>query len=333
MILDEPTAVLTEKESETLFKHVRAIREKGVGVIYISHRIAEILDLADRITVLRDGKKVDTVQGGNMGYEDIVRMMVGREVISKYVPRTIEQKPYIEIKNFSRADGKVKNVSFNINKGEILGLYGLVGAGRTELTRLIFGLDKKSSGELIINGEKREVHSPQDAKKAGMGYVPEERRKDGLILGLDVSKNIVVASHKEISKAGFLSGKKEKDMTDHGVDSLRIKASSARQLVMNLSGGNQQKVIMARWLARFPNLQFLIMDEPTRGVDVGAKAEIHELLREQAEQGLTVLMVTSDMAEVLSESDRILVMREGEVSAEFLNKDATEEKIIFAAAK
>jgi ABC-type sugar transport system ATPase subunit len=209
----------------------------------------------------------------------------------------------------------------------------LVGSGRTELTRLIFGLDPKSSGALFLDGEKCDIHTPIDAKKAGMGYVPEERRKDGLVLEMDVSQNICLSNHAEISANGLLSAKKERDMAEGGMNKLRIKASGLKQKIMNLSGGNQQKAIMARWLARFPKLQFLIMDEPTRGVDVGAKAEIHALIREQADQGLTVLMVSSDMPEVLAECDRILVMREGELSAEFLNRDATEEKIIFAAAK
>jgi len=333
LILDEPTAVLTDKESQILFKHIRNIKKKGVGIIYISHRIAEILDLADRITVLRDGKKIDTVDAKSVDYNRIVKLMVGRAVTTTYVERKTTNKPFIEICNFSSSDKKVKKINLNVNKGEILGIYGLVGSGRTEFARLIFGLDKKNSGTLVIDGKEVNIRSPIDAKMNGMGYLPEDRRLEGVVLELDVSKNICLANHKEISFHSVLSAKKEKAMADQGVQSLSIKTPNLKQKIMNLSGGNQQKAIMARWLARFPTLRFLIMDEPTRGVDVGAKAEIHNLIRNQAEQGLTVMMISSDMLEVLSISDRIVVMREGEVSAEFTNREASEEKIIFAAAK
>ncbi|MDR1901686.1 MAG: sugar ABC transporter ATP-binding protein [Treponema sp.] len=333
LILDEPTAVLTDKESQILFKHIRNIQEKKVGIIYISHRIAEILDLADRITVLRDGRKIDTVNAGSVNYDSIVRMMVGRDVNSGYTGRKTGEKNFMEIRNFSSADKKVKSVSFGIKKGEILGIYGLVGSGRTELARLMFALDKKSSGTFLINDKEVTIKSPIDAKANGMGYLPEDRRLEGLVLDMDVGKNICLASHREISKNGLLSAQKEKAMAEHGVKSISIKTTGLRQKIMNLSGGNQQKAIMARWLARFPALQFLIMDEPTRGVDVGAKSEIHNLIRGQAEQGLTVMMISSDMPEVLSVSDRIIVMREGEISAEFTNSEASEEKIIFAAAR
>jgi ribose transport system ATP-binding protein len=333
LILDEPTAVLTDKESQTLFRHVRNIQQKGVGVIYISHRIAEILDLAARITVLRDGKKIDTVNAKEVNYDSIVKMMVGREVTSSYTKRGIGDKSFVEVTNYSSFDKKVKQVSLHIKKGEILGIYGLVGSGRTEFARLMFGLNKKYSGTLMLNGKQVEIKSPIDAKINGMGYLPEDRRREGLVLQMDVSKNICLANHKEISRNGLLSAKKEKTMADHGVSSISIKTPNLKQKIMNLSGGNQQKAIMARWLARFPTLQFLIMDEPTRGVDVGAKSEIHNLIRGQAEQGLTVMMISSDMPEVLSVSDRILVMREGEISAEFTNNEANEEKLIFAATK
>jgi ribose transport system ATP-binding protein len=333
LILDEPTAVLTDKESQVLFRHIRNIQKKNVGIIYISHRIAEILDLADRITVLRDGKKINTVDAKTVDYNSIVRMMVGRDVYTGYTERKIDETPFVEVCGFSSPDKKVKSVNFAIKKGEILGVYGLVGSGRTELARLMFGLNKRTGGTMTLGGKVVQVNSPLDAKMNGMGYLPEDRRLEGLVLDLDVSKNICLANHKEISGYGLLSVKKEKKMAEEGVKSISIKTPSLKQKIMNLSGGNQQKAIMARWLARFPTLRFLIMDEPTRGVDVGAKSEIHNLIRSQAEQGLTVMMISSDMPEVLSVSDRIIVMREGEISAEFSNKEASEEKIIFAAAK
>jgi ribose transport system ATP-binding protein len=288
--------------------------------------------LADRITVLRDGKKIETVNSKSVDYDTIVRMMVGRAVTTDYVERKTEDKQFIEARNFSSHNEKVKQVSLSIKKGEILGIYGLVGSGRTEFTRLLFGLDKKHSGTLLIDGKEVNIGSPLVAKMNGMGYLPEDRRFEGLVLEMDVGKNICLANHQEISNHGFLSSQKEKAMADQGVQSISIKTPSLKQKIMNLSGGNQQKAIMARWLARFPALQFLIMDEPTRGVDVGAKSEIHNLMRSQADQGLTVLMVSSDMLEVLSVSDRIVVMRNGEISAEFSNREASEEKIIFAAA-
>jgi ribose transport system ATP-binding protein len=333
LILDEPTAVLTDKESQILFKHIRNIQGKNVGIIYISHRIAEILDLANRITVLRDGKKIDTVDAKTVNYNSIVKMMVGRDVISGYTERKTGEKNFVEIRNFSSFDKKVKSVSFGIKKGEILGIYGLVGSGRTELAKLMFGLNKKNSGTLFLDGREVNIKSPIDAKMNGMGYLPEDRRLEGLVLEMDVSKNICLANHREISRNGLLSGQKEKAMAEQGVRSISIKTPSLKQKIRNLSGGNQQKAIMARWLARFPTLRFLIMDEPTRGVDVGAKSEIHNLIRSQAERGLTVMMISSDMPEILSVSDRIIVMREGEISAEFTNSEAGEEKIIFAATR
>jgi ribose transport system ATP-binding protein len=333
LILDEPTAVLTDKESQILFKHIRSIQEKNVGIIYISHRIAEILDLANRITVLRDGRKIDTVNAKTVNYGSIVRMMVGRDVDSAYTERKSGEKNFAEIRNFSSFDKKVKSVNFSIKKGEILGIYGLIGSGRTELAKLMFGLNKKSNGTLFLDGREVNIKSPIDAKMNGMGYLPEDRRLEGLVLEMDVSKNICLANHREISRNGLLSGQKEKAMAEQGVKSISIKTPSLKQKIMNLSGGNQQKAIMARWLARFPALQFLIMDEPTRGVDVGAKSEIHNLIKSQAERGLTVMMISSDMTEVLSVSDRIIVMREGEISAEFTNSEASEEKIIFAATR
>ncbi|MDR2552343.1 MAG: sugar ABC transporter ATP-binding protein [Treponema sp.] len=332
LILDEPTAVLTGKESQILFNNIGRLKQRNVGIIYISHRIAEILELADRITVLRDGKNIDTVEAKNIDYNTIVRMMVGRDVESGFIQRNISKNAFVRVQGFS--DGRrVKSAGFHINRGEILGVYGLVGSGRTELARLIFGLDKKRNGKLFLDGKEVRIKSAIDAKMKGLGYIPEDRRLEGLVLDLDVSKNICLSSHKEIAKYGFLSSKKEKTMAEQGVKSISIKTPSLRQKIMHLSGGNQQKAIMARWLARFPKLQFLIMDEPTRGVDVGAKAEIHSLIRSQAERGLTVMMISSDMPEVLSVSDRILVMREGIISAEFMGGEADEEKIIFAAAK
>ncbi len=332
IIFDEPTAVLTEKETQVLFKNILKLKASGVGIIYISHRVAEILNFGDKITILRDGKSIGTVDCKNISYDDIVKMMVGRDVQSGFELRKVDPNPYISVEQFTDKN-RVKEVSFHVHKGEILGVYGLVGSGRTEVVRMMFGLDKKAGGTLKIDGKEVSIKNPKEAIANGFGFLPEDRRRDGLVLELDVSKNICMASHKEISNCYVLSGSKEKNMAENGMKSISIKASSRHQCVMDLSGGNQQKCIIARWIAKFPDLKFLILDEPTRGVDVGAKAEIHTLIRDLADQGLTVLMVSSDMTEVLTVSDRIIVMREGYVAGEFQREDASEEKIIFCATK
>ncbi|TCL66514.1 monosaccharide ABC transporter ATP-binding protein (CUT2 family) [Hydrogenispora ethanolica] len=333
IILDEPTAVLTDEESSKLFRNMQLLKERKVGMIYISHRMAEVLNLADRITVMRDGGKVATIAGSEANYDELVRLMVGRNIdknrLAKHPVR--RDQPFLEVDNLSQS-GVVQSCSFKIYPGEILGVYGLVGSGRTELARLLFGLEKSTSGSVKLNGTPLAIRCPRDAIRAGFGFLPEERRRHGLVLKLDVSRNINLANHEYLQSGGFVRAGLEKSLAEQGVRELAIKTPNLRQLVENLSGGNQQKVILARWLTHHPQPQILILDEPTRGVDVGAKAEIHRLIKELARQGMTVLMISSDMPEVLTVSDRIMVMREGGIVGEMLQEEATEEKIIFLAA-
>ena len=330
VIFDEPTAVLTTEESAKLFAAIDKLKSQGTGIIYVSHRIAEVLEMADRITVLRDGKLVKTMPGKGATYDEIVRLMVGRDIQMIYGGQEIKREaPIMEVMGFSRGNA-VRDVSFKLYPGEVLGFYGLVGAGRTELVRLIFGLDKRDSGTLNIRGEVAAINGPRDAILYGLGFIPEDRRLHGLVLPMDVSKNINLANHQHIRKHGFINSPLEKEVAKSGVEDLSIRTSGIEQLVANLSGGNQQKCIIARWLCRTPRPDILILDEPTRGVDVGAKAEIHNMIRRLVSDGLAVIMVSSDMPEVLTVSDRILAMREGSLASEMSHAEATEEKLIFA---
>ncbi len=333
IIFDEPTAVLTDEESSKLFKNIRLLKKRGIGMIYISHRMAEVLNMADRITVMRDGCKVATLLGAEANYEELVKLMVGRNIDKNALTSNpvIRTHPFFEVENLSQ-NGVLKNSSFGIYHGEILGVYGLVGSGRTEMARLIFGLEKSTSGTIKLDGKLLKIKNPANAISAGIGFLPEDRRHHGLVLKLDVGKNINLANHDYIQNGGFIKFGLEKELAEKGVGKLAIKTPGLQQLVENLSGGNQQKVILARWLTHVPEPKLLILDEPTRGVDVGAKAEIHRLIKELARQGMTVLMISSDMPEVLTVSDRIMVMREGGIVGELLQEEATEEKIIFLAA-
>lgn len=334
VIFDEPTAVLTVAESEKLFKNIQKLKARGVGIIYISHRMAEILNMADRITVLRDGKFVATLPGKGAKQDDIIKLMVGRNIEKGcYVSNKNALKaPILEVENLNQ-EGVIKDISFQLHPGEVLGFYGLVGAGRTELSRLIYGLEKPTSGAIKIEQKEVNIKNPQDAIQNGIGLVPEDRRHHGLVLILDIAKNINLANHSYISKAGFINSKLETKLANQGVRDLSIKTPSLHQKVENLSGGNQQKVIIARWLTHNPKPKILILDEPTRGVDVGAKAEIHRLIRQLTEEGIAVIVISSDMPEVLSVSDRILVMREGSIVGELTCEEASEEKVIFLAAQ
>ena len=331
VIFDEPTALLTQEESGKLFKAIEKLKTKGVGIIYISHRLKEVLDIADRITVLRDGKLVKTLIGREATYDEVVRLMVGRDVGGEVREDTgiVNQDPVLEVCNISRGKAVV-NVSFKLYSGEVLGFYGLIGSGRTELARLIFGLDQPDSGKIIVNGKEVSIKGPRNAISHGFGFLPEDRRLHGLVLTMDVIKNINLANHRHIQRWGFINTNVEKAVANEGINKLSIRTPSLHQLVENLSGGNQQKVVISRWLSRTPKPGILILDEPTRGVDVGAKAEIHRLIRNLAKEGMAVIMISSDMPEVLSISDRIIAMREGKAISEIPHKEATEEKLIFA---
>ncbi|MEM1137449.1 MAG: sugar ABC transporter ATP-binding protein, partial [Bacteroidota bacterium] len=325
---DEPTASITEKETIILFRIIKELKTKGVSIIYISHRMAEIFDIADRVTVLKDGKYQGTHHTADINVDVIIKMMVGRDLEKQYYQSHAKPKVSMEVKGFSGP--LFHEISFQLNEGEILALAGLVGAGRTEIARAIIGADKKYTGELLINGEKVIISHPADAVKNGIGYLPEHRKEQGLFLDQSVESNISVSNMKAIAANGFIKPKKASKIAQEYVSLLNIKTPSTKQLSVNLSGGNQQKLILARWLLCQPKV--FIVDEPTHGVDVGAKAEIYNLLKSLAKKGMSILLISSELPEVLTLSDRILVLHNGEITAEFKKEDATEEEIMHYAS-
>jgi rhamnose transport system ATP-binding protein len=314
VIMDEPTASLTQKETHLLFAVVRELRKNGVGVIYISHRLEEIFQLADRVTILRDGESVGTNRVDDINEAELIKMMVGREISAIYPARENEPGEIIfSLKNLGCAAGGVNNISLEIRAGEILGLAGLVGAGRTELARTIFGITPADSGDFSIAGEKIAIRSPRDAVAHGIAYVPEDRRRHGVILEMPIAQNMTMAIHQKIFPGTWLHFGAEKQLALDFIRDLGIRAFGPDAPGNSLSGGNQQKVSLARWLAAKPKV--LILDEPTQGVDVGAKSEIHKIIRSLAKDGLAVLMISSDLPEILGMSDRIAVMRGGTITA------------------
>lgn len=331
IVFDEPTAALTESEINELFKIIRDLRDKGIGIIYISHRMDEINQITDRVTVMRDGEYVGTLITEDCTKDDIIRMMVGRTVYE--APKTKSSVPEdapvvlkVENLNVGRA---VKGLSFELHKGEILGFSGLMGAGRTESARAIFGADKKDSGEIFVYGKKVDIRSPKDAVKAGIGYLSEDRKRYGVIVEKSVVVNTTMSSVPQFTKGLFLDNKGEVRTAEKYVKALKTKTPSVHQQVRNLSGGNQQKVVIAKWLTR--DCKILIFDEPTRGIDVGAKSEIYTLMNELVKQGKSIIMISSELTEVLRMSDRILVMCEGRKTGEINIDEATQEKIMHAA--
>jgi rhamnose transport system ATP-binding protein len=329
VIMDEPTASLTQKETHLLFAVVRELRKKGVGIIYISHRLEEIFQLADRVTVLRDGESIGTNRVDEMNEATLIKLMVGRDISAIYPPA--ENAPgevVFSLKNFGCASGGVRNVSLEIRAGEILGLAGLVGAGRTELARAIFGITPADSGEMFLHGEKIDIQSPQDAVAHGIAYVPEDRRRHGVILEMPIAQNMTMAIHRRIFPGTWLRFGAERQLALDFIRDLGIRTSGPDAPGNSLSGGNQQKVCLARWLAAKPKV--LILDEPTQGVDVGAKSEIHKIIRSLAKSGLAVLMISSDLPEILGMSDRIAVMRSGTITSMLPAK--SEAHTVMAAA-
>ena len=334
VIMDEPTASLTRQEQERLFGIVRELRNRGVGVIYISHRLEEIFALADRVTVLRDGESVGTLPASEVDETRLIRLMVGREMEQLYPPlrddSVVEdaRPPALQLRNVSCAAGGVRDVSFAVRPGEVFGLAGLVGAGRTELARVLFGLTPADSGEILVQGAAQMIRSPRDAIDLGIAYVPEDRRRHGVVLELPVAQNISLAIHRRLFRGGWLRFGPERRLAQTFITQLAIKTSGPDAAAGNLSGGNQQKVALARWLATEPKI--LILDEPTQGVDVGAKSEIHRIVRQLAESGLAVILISSDLPEVIGMSDRIGVMRGGRLTAVLPRKSPAE--IVMAAA-
>lgn len=338
VIMDEPTASLTRSEQELLFAVVRDLRTSGAGVVYISHRLEEIFALADRVTVLRDGESICTrpvrTASGEMqlSEDELIQLMVGREVSAIYPPKGgAPGETVLELKNVSCAAGNVSDVSLCVKAGEVVGLAGLVGAGRTELARVLFGITPADGGTIRLEGKDVQIQSPRQAVELGIAYVPEDRRRHGVILQMPIAQNMSMAIHARIFPGKWLRFAAEKALGMRFIQDLGIKAYGPDAPGGSLSGGNQQKVSLARWLATVPKL--LILDEPTQGVDVGAKSEIHKIIRNLAERGLAVLMISSDLPEVMGMSDRICVMRGGRLVANLEGRDATADSIMSAALK
>lgn len=333
IVFDEPSAALTEAEIEELFKIIRDLREQQLGIIYISHRMDEIKVITDRVTVMRDGAYVGTLITEQCTKNDIINMMVGRVIYED--PKTKNMTPegapvVLRVENLN-AGKMVQNVSFQLHKGEILGFSGLMGAGRTETARAIFGADPKQSGDIYVNGEKVVINNPEDAVKHGIGYLSEDRKRFGIVVQKTIAENTTLATLKEFLNGIFINKKKENRVAQEYVDSLATKTPGVDQLVVNLSGGNQQKVVIAKWLAR--NSDILIFDEPTRGIDVGAKNEIYKLMNKLASEGKAIIMISSEMTEILRMSDRIVVMCEGKITGELDIAEATQEKIMNLATR
>ena len=330
LIMDEPTAALTPRECNILFKVVRSLKEKGVSIVYISHRMEEIFELCDRITILRDGKYIGTEIIKETTMDNIIKMMIGRELTEKY-PK-IENKLgdiVLEVENLTKK-GMFKNISFKVRAGEILGISGLMGAGRSEIMNAIFGNIKIDSGKIKINGEEVKIKSPIDAINLGIGFVTEDRKNEGLILDYSIRENISLANFNLISnKTGIINNKTEKEIAKKDIEKFKIKCSGMEQICGGLSGGNQQKVVFAKWTDINPKI--LILDEPTRGVDVGAKKEIYMIINELILNGVSVVLVSSELPEVLGLSDRVLVINEGEVSG-ILEKDKISQENVMKLA-
>jgi rhamnose transport system ATP-binding protein len=325
LIMDEPTAALTEYDVTRLFDIVRKLKARGVAVIYISHRLNEIFEIADRVTVLRDGAHVATKRVADTDAAGLVQLMVGRRIESLFPKITVPiGQPVLEVKDLERRP-LTKTVSLTVRAGEIVGLSGLVGSGRSELAQTIFGITPADSGEIRIAGQQVDIRSPAKARSLGVAYVPEDRGQQGLVRPMTVRENFSLAALGKVSFGGFIDRGAERKLAGDGVKRFAVKTSSLEQIAGKLSGGNQQKIVLGKWLANGPKL--LILDEPTRGIDVGAKAEIHRLMGELAAQGLAILMISSELPEVLGMSDRVLVMREGRIVAEFSREEATQESI------
>jgi len=340
IIMDEPTSSLTGEEVKHLFKIVRMLKKEGKGIVFISHKLSEIMEIGDRVTVLKDGAYVDTKKVSDITPDSLVAMMVGREIKSTYrsenSPASYENEPVIfEVKNLTRKDGKAKNVSFCLHRGEILGFSGLVGSGRSETMNSIFGAEPKSSGEIYINGKKVKIKNPYTAIKNGLAMVTENRRETGFFQNFDIKRNISILPFIKSSGLGgtfgLVNSKFERECAEKQKKELNIKCRSVEQGITELSGGNQQKVILAKWLAA--DSEIIIFDEPTKGIDIGSKSEIYSLMRSLADEGKGVIVVSSEMPELLGMCDRIYVMNEGNMVAEMLAKDASQEKIMAAILK
>ena len=328
LILDEPTASLSAHEVERLFAIVRQTRDRGVAVLFVSHRLEEVFQLCDRATVLRDGRHVITAPTSELTASDLVRHMVGRAV--SLFPRSTAKigEVLLDVRNLTRV-GAFRDISFSVRSGEIVGLAGLVGAGRTEVARVLFGLDRADAGEVLLDGKRVSFKTPSGALSAGIAYVPEDRHLDGLVAGFSIAENVTLPILPRLFPRLFTQASRERSLAAGYAERLRIRSTGVDALVEALSGGNQQKVVIAKWLATNPRV--LILDEPTRGVDIGAKVEVHRIISDLAASGLGIILISSELPEVLAMSDRILVLHEGRMSAEISRAEASEEKVMFAA--
>lgn len=326
IIMDEPSAPLTERETKNLFRIIKKLKEQGVAIIYISHRLEEVLEICDRATVMRDGCTIQELNIADTTMDEIIRLMVGRELKDKYprIEKTIG-KELFRVENLN-AGSKVQNISFSVREGEVLCVGGLVGAGRTETMRAIFGLDSKTSGKIIIDGKECTIKNPKDAIQAGIGFVTEDRKGEGLVLMLTVGENVTLAALDGFTKGFHLDLGEEKKTVNEYVEKLNIKTPSVYQKVENLSGGNQQKVVLAKWL--LSKCKVLILDEPTRGIDVGAKIEVYNLINEMAREGKAIVVITSEIPELLGICDRVIVMARGRLSGELSREEANQESVM-----
>lgn len=330
LIFDEPTASLSEEDTQNLFRVIRELRSQGVGMIYISHRLEELPAIADRVTVLRDGRTIETREVADVTREQLIRMMVGRDLSAVFPKRKVERGEILfELRDFGSRAAGIRKIDLAVRAGEIVGVAGLIGAGRTELAKTIFGLADADEGEILLKGKPIRIGHPSEAIEFGIAYLPEDRRKHGVVLDFPISANITLASLKKLSGFAGMKFGKEKEIAAEYTRRLGVKTPAIYNTVSTLSGGNQQKVALSRWLVTNPSV--LILDEPTQGIDVGAKAEIHELMMELAEQGVAILMISSELPEILGMSDRVAVMRGGTIVKIFDREEATQDKILSVA--
>jgi rhamnose transport system ATP-binding protein len=330
LILDEPTASLSEEDAQNLFRVIRQLREHGVGMVYISHRLEELPVIADRVTVLRDGRTIDTREMKDVSRRQLIQLMVGRELSAVFPKKEVEPgEVVLELRGLGCAEAGIKGVSLSVRAGEIVGLAGLVGAGRTELARIIFGLTPADEGEILLRGKKVSIDSPARAIANGVAYVPEDRRRHGVILPMAVSQNVTLAALDRLSRFGALDFRHERELAADYTRRFQIKTPALYAPVATLSGGNQQKVALSRWLVTRPSV--LILDEPTQGVDVGAKSEIHALMTELAARGVAILMISSELPEILGMSDRVAVMHGGRIVGQLERAEADQQKVLALA--
>lgn len=329
IIMDEPTAALTQKETEVLFGVVRSLKEKGVSIVYISHRMEEIFELCDRITILRDGQYIGTREISKTDMTEVVKMMIGREIGERYPERDVKIGDIaFEVKNLN-CPGVFSDINFQVRAGEVLGVAGLMGAGRTEIMQSIFGNMPNVTGQIFVEGKEVHNKNPEQAMKNGIGFITEDRKTEGLMLEESIMKNIAITNLGRISRNGVLNKKSEMDMVKSGIEELHIKCTGPEHYCNKLSGGNQQKVVFAKWI--FTDPKVLILDEPTRGVDIGAKKEIYSIINNLAAQGVAIIMVSSELPEVLGMSDRIMVISEGKIGGFIDRQDANQENVMILA--